>query len=397
MAPEPHSPDFEPLVGPYLARQDWAQSVLHAYGAAIVPAEIIDVEVLRSVLPGLASVVVASGADVFHLVLGWRELSVAPGMLGARPHAVLGPGNDGETDVLVYDAMADSDLVVDLLRAASGGNAEARQARLVQSLVSHSSVVYDDRLFMKCYRVIEPRPRPEIEMMLRLDAVGFNHMLAPVAHWARGGRDLALVREFIPGAIEGKALALTSLRDLLARAEPGAAGDAAAFERVGLAGGDLGPEMRRLGETTAQMHLALQAAFGGSHEDGIRLHGDYHLRRVMRTDAGWLVAGFGDDPLLGADAGTASTGEPVMASPLEDLADMCFSLRQAAAEALRFQPPSTVAHAQALATGWEQHNIRELLKGYGSVGEVSALVPGDAAVFGPALAALVEDRAAVAR
>jgi len=117
----------------------------------------------------------------------------------------------------------------------------------------------------------------------------------------------------------------------------------------------------------------------------------------MRTDAGWLVAGFGDDPLLGADAGTASTGEPVMASPLEDLADMCFSLRQAAAEALRFQPLSTVAHAKALAAGWEQHNIRELLKGYASVEEVRALVPEDGAVFGPSLAALVDDRAVVAR
>ena len=114
---------------------------------------------------------------------------------------------------------------------------------------------------MKCYRVIEPGRRPEIELMSKLDRTGFNHMLAPVAHWERGGKDLGLVREFVPGAIEGKALAETSLRDLLARSDKSA--DGARFEDVGLAGGDLGPEMRRVGVMSARMHLALAEAFGG--------------------------------------------------------------------------------------------------------------------------------------
>lgn len=389
----PMLPDFEPFLGPFLARQDWAQSVLRAYGAAIVPAQVVDVEILRHELPGMASVVVGSGDSVFHIVIGWRDMAVAPGVLGGRPNAVLGPARHGAEDVLVYDAMADGELVVGLLASASAGVAEATRARLVQSLVSHSSVIFDDRLFMKCYRVIEPRPRPEIEMMLRLDEVGFNHMLAPVAHWARDGRDLGIVREFIPGAIEGKALALTSLRDLLARAEPGESDGAASFEDVGLAGGDFGPEMRRLGETTAHMHLALQAAFGGGRSEGIRLHGDYHLRRVMRTDAGWLVAGFGDDPLLVVDAGTASTGEPVMSSPVEDLADMCFSLRQVAGESVGLQPRSTLAHARALAAGWERHNVNELLRGYRSVPEVLALVRLEAADLPDEVDRLVSGRA----
>jgi maltokinase len=374
-------PAFEPLVGPYLARQAWAQTALGSFGEPSVPAAVIDVEVLRTEHPGMASVIVECRGCTFHLVLGWRSVAVAPGVLGAQAGAVLGPAADGSGEVLVYDALADAELVVGLLAAASQGAEQARRGRVVQSLVSHSSLVYDDRLLMKCYRVIEPRPRPEIEMVRRLDAAGFTHMVAPVAHWQRGGRDLALIRAFVPGAVEGLALAQTSLRDLLARAEITEHG--AAFADVGLAGGDFGPEMRRLGETTAQMHLALADAFGvGTIRDSrsdatpaIRVHGDYHLRRVMRTDAGWLVAGFGDDPLMGAAAGAGSQGEGRFASPLEDVADLCCSLSIAAGEALALQTERTRAHARALARGWERHNVAGFVNGYVGLPGITGLIP----------------------
>jgi len=383
-------PDFGPLVGAYLARQDWAQSALGSFGATSLPAEVIDVEVLRTEHPGMASVIVQCRDCTFHLVLGWRPVTVAPGVLGAQSDAVLGPGWDSTGEVLVYAALADSELVVRLLESVSGGGERAERGRVVQSLVSHASLVYDDRLFMKCYRVIEPRPRPEVEMVWRLDAAGFNHMLAPVGHWQRNGRDLALVREFVPGAVEGLALARTSLRDLLARAD--STNNGAPFADVGLAGGDLGPEMRRLGETTARMHLALATAFGteplprggvGAAGGGgavvasaVRVHGDYHLRRVMRTDSGWLVAGFGDDPLMGAAAGAASQGEGRFASPLEDVADLCCSLQIAAAEAVALQTRSTRAHAGVLAQGWLEHNIAAFVSGYMSMAGIERLIPG---------------------
>jgi predicted trehalose synthase len=375
-------PGFEPLVGPYLARQAWAQTALGAVSEANEPAAVVDTEVLRTEHPGMASVIVELGERTFHLVVGWRSVTVAPGVLGAQPGAVLGPSHDGEGDVLVYDALADAELVVVLLAAATGGAEQAQRGRVVQSLVSHSSLVYDDRLLMKCYRVIEPRSRPEIEMVRRLDAAGFKHMLEPVAHWQRGGRDLALVRAFEPGAVEGLALAHTSLRDLLAHAD--ASENGAAFADVGLAGGDLGPEMRRLGETTAEMHLALAEAFGTGTPPGdagrsagpaIRVHGDYHLRRVMRTDGGWLVAGFGDDPLMGEAAGAGSQGEGRFASALEDVADLCCSLSIAADEAVAFQTPRTRPHARLLAHGWERRNVAAFLSGYLSRSGISRLVP----------------------
>jgi predicted trehalose synthase len=288
-----------------------------------------------------------------------------------------------------------------LLESVSGGDERAERGRVVQSLVSHSSLVYDDRLFMKCYRVLEPRPRPEVEMVWRLDAAGFNHMLAPVGHWQRNGRDLALVREFVPGAVEGLALARTSLRDLLARA--GASDNGALFADVGLAGGDLGPEMRRLGETTARMHLALAIAFGteplpgdaGAQVAGpaIRVHGDFHLRRVMRSDGGWLVAGFGDDPLMGAAAGAASQGEGRFASPLEDVVDLCCSLRIAAAEALALQTRSTRAHARVLAQGWLAHNMAAFVSGYLSLAGIEGLIVATRQEFDAVLEQLLAARA----
>jgi predicted trehalose synthase len=385
------TPWFEPFVGPYLARQDWVQLTLGLYGAATVPAEVVDVEVLRPGRPGLASVLVAAAGRLLHLVLGWRDLASAPGMLAGRPGAVLGPAEDADGEVLVYDALADAELVLELLAVATGDREHAGHVRPVRSLVSHSSLIFDERLFMKCYRVIEPGSRPEVETVMRLAEVGFAHLAAPVGHWQRDGRDLALVREFVPGAIEGKALAETSLRDLLARAEVGPGG--LAFEDVGLAGGDLGPEMRRLGAVSAEMHVALAAAFGRGENGGIRLHGDYHLRRVMRTNRGWIVTGFGDDPLLGTPPGASSTGEAIVASPLEDLADLCWSLRNVAGEAVALCTPATRPHARQLAEGWERRNVGELLRGYLATEGIAGLVVTDPDEVAATLETLVSARA----
>lgn len=368
------------LLGPFLARQEWAQSVLGLLGEASVPVRLLDLELLSEGRPGLMSAVVeASGARTcrLHVVVGWRGVEAITGT-PLRPGAVIGAGRDEEGEVVLYDALADHELSLRLLSVATGGAEQASRCRTVQSLVSHAALVFDERLFMKCYRVLEARPRPEIETMLALDRVGFNHLLAPVARWTRASGDLALVREFLPGAVEGKALALASLRDLLARA--GSGQELPSFNELGRTGGDLSDEMRRLGETTALMHVALAEAFGtGEPLAGggrqVRVHGDYHLRRVMRFDAGWLVAGFGDDPLLGEQAGWASQQDATRALPLQDVADLFVSLAQVAAEAVELQPPGVLAHSRQLAAGWVRHNADAFLSGYLATPGIAELVP----------------------
>jgi predicted trehalose synthase len=359
--------------------------------------QIADLEIVADGRPGMASVVVTVGNRPFHVLVGWREPSLAPAVLGDHQGAVLGMCDDGSGDVLCYDALADEELSTGLLAVASAGRQSARRVRLVQSLVSHASLVYDERLFMKSYRVLEPAPRPEIELMVRLDEVGFKHTLRPVARWERNGWDLALVREYVPGAVEARLLALTSLRDLLGRSIDD---EQLRLEEVGGAGGDLSSEVRRLGELTAGLHLALAEAFGvrplgdGHAQLGvaIRVHGDYHLRRVFRTDAGWIVGGFGDDPLIGKLGDPMARPEPRFASPLEDLADLSYSLRQVAAEAVAAQPAVARARAERLAKAWERRNRGAFLSGYLTVEGIGGLMALDRPQAAEAIKSLVARR-----
>jgi maltokinase len=408
MAPQPSA--IEALVVPFLERQPWylADMAGEEAGPRGAP-ELVDFEVVIDGRPGLASVVLGVGDHRFHVLVGWREPALAPAALGNHQGAVMGACDDGLSDVLAYDALADEELSTRLLAVASGGREHAKRVRLVQSLVSHASLVYDERLFMKCYRVLEPAPRPEVELLFRLDEVGFNHLLGPVAVWERNGYDLALVREFVPGAVEGRALALTSLRDLLARV--GSTDREARLDSPGSAGGDLASEMRRLGETTGRLHLALAAAFGtrpltegepgygsgpvrGAISSAIRVHGDFHLRRVMRMDSGWILAGFGDDPLIGLSDGSVGRPRSRFASPLEDLADLWFSLHNVAGEAVQSQPSSAREAAQRLADSWEERNAAAFLTGYLESARIAQLVGLDRVRTESTLAELVAQRAA---
>jgi len=388
---------LEGLVVPYLQRQPWFLADMSRFDRGVwATFRLADLEIVLDGRPGLASVVVAVGNRPFHVLVGWREAALAPAVLGDHQGAVLGMCDDGSGDVLCYDALADEELSTELLVVASAGAQRARRVRLVHSLVSHASLVYDERLFMKSYRVLEPAPRPEIELMMRLDEVGFKHTLRPVAYWKRNGWDLALVREYVPGAVEGRLLALTSLRDLLGRnLDDGRP----RLDEVGVAGGDLSSEVRRLGEATGNLHLALAEAFGvrslpgsdTSASASIRVHGDYHLRRVFRTDGGWIVGGFGDDPLIGK-SGDPEPREPRFASPLEDLADLSYSLRQVAAEAVAAQPAATRVQAERLAKAWERRNRGAFLSGYLGVEGIARLVALDRPAVADAVKTLVADR-----
>ena len=396
MPPSPSA--FAGLVIPYLQRQSWFLADMSRFDRGVwATFQIADLEIVADGRPGMASVVVTVGNRPFHVLVGWREPSLAPAVLGDHQGAVLGMCDDGSGDVLCYDALADEELSTGLLAVASAGRQSARRVRLVQSLVSHASLVYDERLFMKSYRVLEPAPRPEIELMVRLDEVGFKHTLRPVARWERNGWDLALVREYVPGAVEARLLALTSLRDLLGRSIDD---EQLRLEEVGGAGGDLSSEVRRLGELTAGLHLALAEAFGvrplgdGHAQLGvaIRVHGDYHLRRVFRTDAGWIVGGFGDDPLIGKLGDPMARPEPRFASPLEDLADLSYSLRQVAAEAVAAQPAVARARAERLAKAWERRNRGAFLSGYLTVEGIGGLMALDRPQAAEAIKSLVARR-----
>jgi maltokinase len=434
------------LASSYLDRQHWFQ--LTVPGARPDEIELVRCEMLREDSPPLSRLLLRCRGRHFGLFVGWREAIGASDALHGREGAFFGSAVDDRRPVLVYDALADDVLARELFARATHGALAARRVRHVATAVSHTSLVYDERFLMKCYRVLEETARPEIEAVTRLDAVGFNAMLAPVATWRSGGFDLALVREFLPSALEGRLLALTSLRDLLARVSGNGRSDAPAatgheagggFDPSAVtasAGGDLASEMRRLGSTAARLHLALAEAFGatevapatladeiaqlvsngfagqkvhdtaaraldlvervralrpGEAGSAIRVHGDFNLQRVMRAETGWVVVGFGDDPLF-ADSLSLTSLPARSGMPADDLADMWFSISRVAREALAQRPTAEAELAGQLAREWVRRNRRALLEGYVATRDVARLLPTDGGIAEGLLALLTAAR-----
>jgi len=218
--------------------------------------------------------------------------------------------------------------------------------------------------------------------------------------WEEGDYDLAVCQAFLAEAVEGWSLALTSLRDFYG----------ADCEDPGECGGDFAPEAERLGETTARMHVALADAFGRQAGDAaawaglveaqlgrlkagdadraaadrfveslrstkdagaaIRVHGDYHLGQVLRTDSGWNVLDFEGEPARPLAERAAPS------SPLKDVAGMLRSFHYAAQVALSERGAGDGVNTLR-AERWEGRQRDAFLQGYYAVDEVRGLLPAD--------------------
>ncbi|MGH3208003.1 MAG: maltokinase N-terminal cap-like domain-containing protein [Trebonia sp.] len=186
-------------------------------------------------------------------------------------------------------------------------------------------------------------------------------------------------------------------RSLPSGAQPGA----------GDAGGDFAGEARRLGIATAQVHADLAAAFGADelgtdavgeltermyrkldlavaavpelakHVDMIsdafselaklsgpfpvqRVHGDYHLGQVLRTETGWVVLDFEGEPA------TPLAQRRARSSPLRDVAGMLRSFDYAARHQL-IGHPGQAALSDA-ARDWVRRNASAFCVGYAEAG-----------------------------
>lgn len=302
---------------------------------------------------------------------------------------------------------------------------------------SNSSLIFDDRVVLKVFRRLAGRSL-ELEMISALSDAGFTHIAEVLAQWRSDEHDLGVVQAFLAGGVEGRTLAVTSLRD---------------FYRLGgspsQAGGDFAAEAQRLGQTTAEMHVALAKSLGkepgdpkswadsmeaqlrrNSHpglspeaatrvfdrlrsiEDpgpAIRVHGDFHLGQVMRTDNGWFVFDFEGEPARPPEERKLPT------SPLKDVAGILRSLQYAAQSVMleyrahdgQVAPDgqerrSTTesdkgAHERRLsnlAMAWEQRNRQAFLEGYVAVAhQHDGLLPRDTHSMDVVLAAFELDKA----
>jgi maltokinase len=349
----------------------------------------------------LWQVLVGVGDAVYQLLLGVRPAGEPAEFLNGHDNAVLG----SVEGVYVYDAVWDPELARTLLEVVSGGSQRAGRSRPMGAEQSNSSLVFDDRLILKLFRRLRPGRNPDVEVTTALAAAGFVHVAAPLLEWRDDDYDFAFGQQYLAGGTEGWALALTSLRDLYT--------DAAGLPAE--AGGDFAAEAARLGRVTAEMHVALRDVFGQAQPtdarrawrslvdglparleragpglaDGaapllerlravpdpgpaIRVHGDFHLGQVMRTDLGWYVLDFEGEPARPVEERLAP------ASPYKDVTGMLRSLHYASRHALVERAVDDWADVLPAAEAWEAHNRQAFLDGYRSHPRVGDLLPDPA-------------------
>jgi len=271
-----------------------------------------------------------------------------------------------------------------------GGADEAGglEERVLAVEQSNSSAVLGDRLFLKVYRLLEPGTNPEVEVSAFLTAVGFPHapaLAGAITYLPREGEPSAagMLQAFLPARSDG-------WRWILGRL---AAGPEGAGEAVS--------DATQIGGITAELHAALasrpdapgfparlatldelaawRASAEAQLEGGVealtgdartrlealapaiaerlaaiqdadtaratRIHGDYHLGQLLRTEGGFAVIDFEGEPARPL----AERRQP--ASPLRDVAGMLRSLDYAArtaqrAGAIGFEPDPWLSDAR---------------------------------------------------
>jgi maltokinase len=276
-----------------------------------------------------------SSGDCYQLLLGAREI-LPPRLI----HAYIGRASEGPlAGLMVYDAFQDprsTGLLLERLRnpGTTGPLRFERDGqvtipaglvpRLLDAEQSNSSLVYGDTYILKIFRRVQPGINPDLEVPWALVRQGCTRVPPPVA-WFRISQPqeatLGVLQPFLPEAVDGWTLALQSLTS----------------------GRDFAEEAYELGRATAEVHLALAAAFPldapsrsrnrqlaaamterldatsacvpavmpyvpglraafdafavlDATRPAQRIHGDLHLGQVLWADMRWFVIDFEGEP-----------------------------------------------------------------------------------------------------
>ena len=272
---------------------------------------------------------------------------------------------------------------------------------------SNTSLVFGEEAILKVFRRVAPGPNPDLEVNAALGRLGAQHIAEPFGwmEMSDGGEAtiLAILSRYLRTASDGWSLAATSVRDLYARQSLGQDKVTSAAD----AGGDFAGEARRLGAATAEVHRDLVTAFGSrelppgavaelagpmrhrlevtltavpalrehaamltaayAELAGLkepvrvqRIHGDYHLGQVLRTETGWVVLDFEGEPAVPLAARRDRF------SPLRDVAGMLRSFDYAARHQLLGNPDRTALELPA--RDWVRRNREAFCAGYAEVG-----------------------------
>ncbi len=415
-------PALVPAIAQWLPRQRW-------YSGQVEPASltILDQEIRGDQFPILVRLLLEADGVTYQVVIGVRSRDEYPEFLRGQDQAVIADVATTRGDAIAYDAVHDPELDLVMLDAVAP-HEKAERARLIGTEQSNSSIVYDERIILKLFRRVQRGHNPEVEVTEALAREGFGCVAEPLATQRSGDFDLALLQPFLAGSVEGWALALTSLRDLFGMHDtssiPIITLDAPPPPMdPGQAGGDFSGEAARLGAMTGAMHVALANAFGRQPSDpsawaasiaaqvdaldpgdvdadgaraildelagvdagyAIRVHGDYHLGQVLRTDAGWFVLDFEGEPARPIEERRRPT------SPLKDVAGMLRSFQYASAVARTERDEGAL---EDLAAAWEDRNRKAFLRGYLEAAGAGGILPSDPECVAVVLAAFELEKA----
>jgi maltokinase len=429
---------FEDVLAAWLVKQRWfAGKGRTVHDLAVVA----DTEIISGD-PGLRHllVTVSHGAtsDCYQLFIGLRARLPA-----RLRHARIGSYQDQQVYDALHDSdltrtLLDAivtDRTVGALRfgripgadLSSVLGSESEQDSLVLTgEQSNTSLVFGESAIFKVFRRVAPGPNPDLEVAMALAELGSTHIAEPYG-WVETRMDgvttvLAILSRYLRAASDGWSLAATSVRDLYALYADGGT----AHGLAGEAGGDFAGEAERLGVATAQVHADLAEAFGTSelepeairelaeqmfrrldmaiaavpelarYADMIgdafsglaklteavpaqRVHGDYHLGQVMRTQTGWVVLDFEGEPA------SPLAQRRARSSPLRDVAGMLRSFGYAARHQLLTHPERN--SLIPVTSDWVRRNGEAFCAGYAEGG---GLDPARNAVL---LRALLLDKA----
>jgi maltokinase len=362
-------------------------------------------------------------------------------LIGSRAHLPehLGASWIGtENGVPCYEASTDGDLTAGLLDLiVTGGQVGSLvfehepdvtltgdlRARPITSEQSNTSLVYGNQYILKLFRKLTTGQNPDLLLHRALQQVGCEHiaqLLGSITGELAGEpTTIGMLQQFLPDAVDGWAMATTSVRDLMA--DPDA--------RADQVGGDFAGEAHRLGQAVATVHSDLQRALGQHEVDDAEfgrtvhamrarldsvatrvpelaqyapalneafgkltntdvpvfmqfIHGDLHLGQVLRTVNGWLLIDFEGEPAASAAERAA------LRSPLRDVAGMLRSFDYAASQMLVGQPEDEQLTERAM--DWARRNRAAFCEGYAEAADESV---GDPRKHGELLRAFELDKA----
>jgi maltokinase len=321
---------------------------------------------------------------------------------------------------VVYEATHDSELTGHLLEfiaegAEIGGITFAAEpgvaittglhSRPIGAEQSNTSVIYGDSYILKLFRKLQHGVSADLELHRALQGVGSQHIAEPFGaiEGTLENRPVTygILQRYFANCADGWAMAITSVRDLIAEADL----------HPDEVGGDFAAEACRLGQAVAAVHADLAKALGtetvsagqgqsvsAQMNDRLdemvgrverlkpytaairsvfaevaalsepvavqRIHGDLHLGQVLRTLSGWVLIDFEGEP-------SRPLAERIaLMSPLRDVAGMMRSFDYAAHHLLVDSPDSTASETQLeyRAMEWATRNRDAFCDGYAQGG-----------------------------